>query len=213
MYRHTVCAIRVAFVVHRSLYDLVLHLRCAEKNLGKNEWGGYLYLYVILFIVVSSITGNSLVRNVLCYNVFMVAGYVFYRNLRRKYVCLLGLAAAVLLLVYQFCNIPFCPMQGHKFPPDFLFLTYGIMVLAVVSLLFSKVTLPNWRILRLWNEHGFNIYLFQNVPYTLVAVAIKHGLFTSSPWVQMFMSAASIFAISTVMFLLWGRLKANLAKL
>ena len=172
--------------------------------------GGYLCLCVTLFLVVSVVTGSSLVRNVLCYNVFMVAGYVFYRNLRRIYVCLIGLAASALLLAYHFFQIPFCPMQGHKFPPDLLFLTYGVFVLAVLSVLFSKVTLPNWHILRLWNKHGFNIYLFQNVPYTLVALSIRHGGFPSSPWVQMFMSIAVIFGISTAMAWVFERMKRNL---
>lgn len=140
---------------------------------------------------------------------FMVAGYVFYRKLRLKYVFILGVAAFVVLLVSHICRIPFCPMQGHKFPPDFLFLTYGILALAVLSILFSKVTLPSWHILRLWNEHGFSIYLYQNIPYTAVALALRHGLLTSSSWTQMLLSIASVFTISTTTFLIWGYLKTK----
>lgn len=160
--------------------------------------------------MVSNVTENLLVRNVLCYNVFMLAGYVYYRNARLKYVCFMGLTAFVLLGAFRFYHIPFCPMQGHKFPPDFVFFIYNLMVLAALSILFSKITLPNWRILRFWNEHGFSIYLFQNIPYTVVALAIRHGMFTSSSWIQMFLSIASIFVISTVMFMVWNRLKKSL---
>ncbi len=181
-----------------------------KRILTRMNRGGYLCLCAILFLVVSNITENLLIRNVLCYNVFMVAGYVYYRNARLKYVCFLGLTAFVLLVAFRFYHISFCPMQGHKFPPDVVFFAYNLLVFAALSILFSKITLPNWRILRFWNEHGFSIYLFQNIPYTVVALAIRHGMFTSSPWVQMFLSIASIFVISTVMFMVWNRLKKSL---
>lgn len=88
-----------------------------KRAIAKVGRGGYLCLCVFLFLAMSAITENSLVRNVLCYNVFMVSGYVFYRRLRLKYIFILGVAAFVVLLVYHVCHIPFCPMQGHKFPP------------------------------------------------------------------------------------------------
>ncbi len=124
-----------------------------------------------------------------------------------KHVFFCAMAALVLLVVYRICQIPFCPMQEHKFPPDFVFLTYGVMVLAALSMLFSRVTLPNWHILRLWNEQGFNIYLFQNIPYTAVAIAIRHTVFTSSTWVQIILSVIVIFCFSTVTFSVWRHCK------
>ncbi len=193
------------FIVPYMLLSCTFDLQ--KRILTKINRGGYLLLCVISFLVVSHVTENSLVRNVLCYNIFMVAGYVFYKNIRMKHVLFCAMAALVLLLVYRICQIPFCPMQEHKFPPDFVFLTYGVMVLAALSMLFSIVTLPNWHILRLWNEQGFNIYLFQNIPYTAVAIAIRHTAFTSSTWVQIILSVIVIFCFSTVTFSVWRHCK------
>lgn len=140
----------------------------------------------------------------------MVAGYAYYRKTSLKAIILLGSVALAFLLASRVCHINFCPMQGHKFPPDTVFLAYNTLVLAGLALLLRYVKLPNWRILRFWNRNGYNIYLYQNIPYTLVAFAISHGYASSNKWIQMAFSMIAIFCFCTLLFFVYQALKGFL---
>lgn len=167
-------------------------------------------LCIAVFLTIYEITDVELVRNVFCYNIFMVAGYAYYRKTSLKTIYLVGGFSLAFLLTSRVCHIHLCPMQEHKFPPDIVFLAYNMLLLAGLALLLRHVKLPNWRILRFWNKSGYNIYLYQNIPYTLMALAIKHGFAFSNRWVQMLFSMIVIFCFCTLLFFVCQVLKAFL---
>lgn len=132
--------------------------------------GLYLLLAVAVFIIVSLIplrTGNLEIKNIFVYNVFFLMGYFYYHRIPRKKL-LFAFPAAVLICVAGFLTEWFIPMQDHKFPADACFLLYGTCAVIVLSTLFSHVTLPYNAILKLWNERGYTIYLYQSVSHFLL---------------------------------------------
>lgn len=130
----------------------------------------YMAACFVLFLAVQAVTRYELLREVACYNVFMVAGYLYYRRASVVLRVAVGLCAAAAIVVYVALGGHFCPMQGHKFPPDWLFATYGVFALCVVSLLLGRIRIPANRFLEIWNVRGFNIYLYQSVVFVFVAI-------------------------------------------
>ena len=86
-------------------------------------------------------------------------------------------------------------MQGHKFPPDWLFVTYNLTILCFLSLVFGKLSIPSTNILRLWNTRGYTIYLYQSVVFTIV-----------NPLYKLIISKIDLLPIQWVIcaFLVWG---------
>lgn len=120
----------------------------------------------MIFLVVQYLSDNMLLRNIFCYNVFMVIGYCYYRQItRKKVIAALLVAIAILIGILYGADIAFTPMQDHKFPPDYLFLTYDFVVLCMLSLLFSRIKIPENRLVMLWNERGYTLYLYQSIVY------------------------------------------------
>ena len=125
----------------------------------------YLLVNILLFLLVWAVGCRlNIVRESLCYNVFVIVGYCYYKKITRRVLLFVTVIAALLvacLLLY----VPFCPMNGHKFPPDLLFLLYGLMMLGVLSLILGNVTMRSNKLVELWNKRGYNIYLYQNLIY------------------------------------------------
>ena len=73
---------------------------------------GYSLLCILAFIVVQKLTDNSLVRNVLCYNIFMVLGYCYYRQVKCNavFTAMLAFGAILVLMLVDIENLKFCPM-------------------------------------------------------------------------------------------------------
>ena len=130
----------------------------------------YFVACFLVFLAVQFVTRHELLREVACYNVFMVAGYLYYRRAGVVARVVVGLCAAAAIVAYVAMGGHFCPMQGHKFPPDWVFATYGIFALCAVSLLLGRIRIPANRFLEIWNVRGFNIYLYQSVVFVFVAI-------------------------------------------
>ena len=130
----------------------------------------YLVACFLFFVGVQAVTRYELLREVACYNVFMVAGYLYYRRASVVLRVAVGLCAAAAIVVYVALGGNFCPMQGHKFPPDWLFATYGVFALCMVSLVLGRIKIPSNRFLEIWNVRGYNIYLYQSVVFVFVAI-------------------------------------------
>lgn len=123
-------------------------------------------LCVVIFLLVQKLSDNMLVRNVFCYNIFMVVGYAYYKLISRKMILIvMGISFAIMTILLSSTDMSFTPMQDHKFPPDFLFVVYNMIVLCLFSLLFSKVRIPNIKLVQLWNERGYTLYLYQSIVY------------------------------------------------
>lgn len=99
----------------------------------------------------------------------MVIGYCYYKNCRRSLIITAAIISLIAILVMLFVyDMDFCAMQGHKFPPDVFFLTYGIFALCILSLFFGSIKIPQTKLLNLWHERGYTIYLYQSIVFFFV---------------------------------------------
>ena len=146
-----------------------------QRILGKIKPALYLAINILLFILIQALTTNGLTRHVFCYNIFMLAGYCYYKKINKKQIIIILLAALVCLLTTTcIAGVPFTPMQQHKFPADALFLFYTTFALCVLSLLFGYIKLPYKGILALWNKRGYTIYLYQSIVFFAVSLVIPY---------------------------------------
>lgn len=191
------------YMTHLWFLPLYLVLSCTFPLQVKlmNHINRHVYqaTCVILFLLAQGFTQISFLRELLCYNVFLVAGYLYYKRDNEAITAIIGVGAAALLLANEFLlGGHFCPIQGHKFPPDWIYFTYNVMMLCLLSLLFRRVTLPYNKIFRIWNERGYTIYLYQSFALWIVYGIHQTGIFDSSLlWVNFLVDAILIFFIST----------------
>ena len=165
----------------------------------------YFTVCLLVFLVAQAVTGINLIRQVLGYNVFMVAGYLFYRRISNGGIALVCLAALAALLGGVFWGgADFFPMQGHKFPPDWIFVLYGLLVLCLLSLVLGNVKLKSNRLLKLWSERGYHIYLYQSVVFAIMEILRTNTLIgmPGSPLVRALVDAVIVFLLSTGLSLL-----------
>lgn len=150
----------------------VLH----QKALAKVKHTPYLIANIIAFILIQHLSKDELLRHIFCYNIFMLAGYCYYRKLSKIQILgiLLTTAAGTLALHYL-ADIRFTPMQDHKFPADIMFLCYTTAALCFLSLIFSYIKIPYKGMLATWNSRGYTIYLWQNIVF-FAAGGISYGL-------------------------------------
>lgn len=171
-----------------------------KKILLNVNRGGYLCICTLMFISADIFTSSELLRTLLFYNIFMVMGFCYYKDCKEHIVMLTGFVSAVfvLLLIYVF-HIDFCPMQSHKFPPDTLFLFYNISIICILSIIMKRITIPEWKILRIWNERGYTLYLYQSIVF-FVVYGIHLAIVKKIPSViaQAIICSSLIFVISTV---------------
>lgn len=132
-----------------------------------NRWI-YIIIAIVLFLLVRSITTSIILNNIFCYNIFMIMGYLFYKNINNYYICLIGGISLCMLAIYVATGGWITPMQYHKSPPDHVFLLYNIFTLCTLSILFSRLSIPDIKILQLWNVRGYTIYLYQNIIFFLI---------------------------------------------
>ena len=132
-----------------------------------NRWV-YVLLCIVLFSISQAFEIHHFFTTLLGYNIFIVVGYLFYRRIKTWQVIVVCFFAIVTLIAYILPTGDFCPMQNHKFPPDWLFVTYNIIILCLLSLMLERLTFPSTKVFRLWNTRGYTIYLYQSVVFTLV---------------------------------------------
>lgn len=72
-------------------------------------------------------------------------------------------------------------MQAHKFPPDLIFMMYGVAVLAGLGIVFTYVKLPYMKVLGIWNKRGYTLYLWQNYFFAVVAILAGKAQATLHP--------------------------------
>lgn len=144
---------------------------------------------------------NGLIRILVAYNIFYMAGYLFYKNLELRKIVSVGVLLLLILLWMVFDNtIYVVPMQSHKEQVDFVFVIYGLFALLLLSLLFRKVSVKPYKILSLWNERGYTIYLYQNLVYfAFFPIFLKWISKWESVWLQFTICSASIFIMSTLL--------------
>jgi hypothetical protein len=151
---------------------------------------------VVVFGLLCLFDGPQLLKMIVCYNIFTIMGYLYYKRITYRMIVLMFIFSVVLLLgALWIFNIQMIPMQSHKFPPDVVFLLYNTAVLCLLSLIFSKVRLrSNW-LLELWNDRGYTIYLYQNL-VIFVLFLIKENLFYLIPSLNLQLIICLVFTLS-----------------
>lgn len=163
-----------------------------------NRWI-YISFAFILFLTIQLTISNLLINHIFFYNIFMIIGYLFYKQINMWQVFITGGIALAILVVYFLCGGWVIPMQCHKFPPDYVFLSYNLFVLCILSLIFNKISIPNLNIFHLWNTRGYTIYLYQNIIFFLVYpfyIEINNKI--PNRIVQWGICAIIIFVLSTI---------------
>ncbi len=203
------------YVYHLWFIPVYLILTCTfpfqTSLLQKvNRWY-YAAFSIALFILVVLLTDNRFLRNVFCYNVFLVGGYLFYKKMELRHVLLVGATALVVVLVYLYQFGDFIPMHNHKFPADLLFLSYNIVVLCLFSLILGRIQLPNLRIFQIWNKHGYSIYLYHSFVLFIVFIflVLLFQLFESRI-IQLICCIPLMFVLSTAFSFLTYKLESNI---
>lgn len=171
-------------------------VRLMEKT---GRWP-YIAACLLLFLAVRLLTDQPLLLQVLAYNVFMVAGFLFYRRMNSLAMLLCGtVALAVVLLGVLVWGTPFTPMQAHKFPPDWLYVAYNILALCVLALVLGRIRLPGNRILSLWNVRGYNIYLYQSVAFAVIELLRRYApVCFPHPLLRAVVDGVMVFVLLTV---------------
>lgn len=170
---------QMPFIWHLWFIPCYLILSCTfplqVKLMSRSNRWAYLAGCLTLFLMAQALTGSSLLRQGLAYNIFMVAGYLLYRKVKVGTIALTGAVSLAAVLVYVFVlGGNFCPMQARKFPPDWLFVVYNLFVLCLLSLVFSHISMKDNGIFRLWSQRGYNIYLYQSVVFAAVYFLRQH---------------------------------------
>lgn len=190
------CVWHLWFILPYLILSCTFELQ--KKVLARVNKGGYCIICIIAFTIISAITHNFLLRYIFCYNIFMVIGFCYYKNIKAKWIVTVGVISA-LIVAFLYCEgVAFCPMQNHKFPPDFLFVAYNLTILCATSLLFSRIVIPEFKILQLWNERGYTLYLYQSIVF-FVVFAIHLAVINKIPnnFIQAVLCIIIMFFLST----------------
>ena len=185
-----------------------------KRILQKVNGGGYLCLCIMLFIAADLWPLTGLLRTILFYNIFMVMGFCYYKNCKEQMVTLTGIvSAAVVLIMVNIFHVDFCPMQSHKFPPDTLFLFYNVFAICVLSLIMKRVNIPEWKVLRIWNERGYTLYLYQSIVFFVVfGVHLAIVKKIPSAIVQAIICSTLMFVLSTAVSCFTYVLELNIVR-
>jgi len=172
-----------------------------------NRWT-YLTIYFILLLLtqplweIHSCRALSIIRESVYYNFFFMAGYLTYkRTTRRQSFIIMLIAASVLTAFMSQTLMPDAPfsMQNHKFPPDCLFVSYGILMICLFSIILSNIVIPYNKMLDYWNKNGYTLYLWQNFSFCILALLyskLSLGFLTQYPIIDFIMAAILIFLFS-----------------
>lgn len=184
-----------------------------------NRW------YYMLFLLVTSLLSTFLpteyfsdpdknmaimiIREIVIYNFFLMAGYLFYRKTGFRQILtilIISLTTTVILLAVTEVKT----MQEHKFPPDMLFLSFGLTALCLLSLILGNIKLPSNKLIRFWNKDGYTIYIWQSVFFLLfsdILERISPDLQLTATPLNFAIGAISIFILATVVGYFFARIE------
>lgn len=143
------------------------------KKLNGRKWV-YFTLCVSIWGIVSILIRlypikhniSQIITQILIYNIFYMAGYLFYKWFKLRTIMWMALIAIAFLYILTGGDIS--EMNSHKFSQDHIFLTFGFVALLVFSIIFSFVRVGNssTKLFRFgldrWNKYGYTFYLWQS---------------------------------------------------
>ena len=161
----------------------------------------YSLLCLTVFLIVQFLTDNLHIRNIFCYNLFLIIGYCFYKKVKRYIILIAGslfCATFVVISKVVYGNLGgVIPLQSHKFPPDLFFILYGLTVICIMSLLFGRIKIPNCWILNLWNKRGYSLYLYQSFVFYLIMPLYSFILHFPFALLRIILCMILVFTLST----------------
>lgn len=153
-------------------------------------------------------------RTMAAYNIFMVAGYLFFRRLSFKYLSIYAVLLALLVGFLMIYGYTFTPMQDNKIELNPLFVAYGLFALCVLGILLHKINIPACKVFEVFNKRGYTIYLYQNIAfcfiYPLHLVLVSK---LSSNLLQFLICSVIVFVISYAMSFITYRFEFGIMKL
>lgn len=190
-----------------STYLVVTCLLPIEKYLSR--WIPLLWQLIINILLFAAIQPLHLpmeIDGMVCYNIFFLLGYLFYKKLSVK-----NLAAAAflptILSIYGFLSGAVIPMQDHKFPADLWFLCFGFTAICWWSILYTLLErrerivklLGSIKLIQLWNKCGYTIYIYQSISAFLVFMITRSWIDMLPHFLELIVYALITFAVATLM--------------
>ena len=165
------------FICPYLLISCSFDLQCALLN--KVHCGVYLTGCFAVFLL-SQCFDIEIFKTLSGYNLFFMSGYCLYKELSMKSVVCIGLLSCCALICRVVFGGDFTPMQEHKFPPDILFILYGIFTISILSILLTYIKIPMCKIFTPWVKYGYEIYLYQNFFFIVLVKMLRFPLFEGS---------------------------------
>lgn len=192
---HTPYASHLWFIIPYLVLTCTFGLQ--QKARDYLSRGGYFSLCLIVFCL-SAWAGRF--TTITAYNLFFVAGWLFYKQLSWRTIYVLALLCTLVMSGSLLGSSTFCPMQAHKFPPDYVFVAYGFFSICLCSIVFGHCRIPSSPLLKRWNQAGYTIYLYQNLVYTAWSLCFYHWeILHGHRWIGGIASSLAIFVGSTLL--------------
>ena len=171
-----------------------------QRIMDRISYRWYMLILIIVFALWKAtkiISPETIIENVLSYNIFYILGYVAYKKIRHGYIIAIISTIVWIYLIYSGIATPF---GEHKFPSDIIFVIYSLSSLVVISFVVSRISIKYNHILRIWNERGYTIYLYQSVTHFIVYKIIGRIQILSDNDILLFIiSAIMVFILATAL--------------
>lgn len=201
----------VPFMIHLwfILPYLIVSCSFAIQQKWANKLNRWKYMVILLVLCCLSTALTPInptiakpIREAIFYNFFFMAGYLFYKRISFKTLLNLTILTGIIVAIsiYKEWTIKgYFSMQIHKFPPDLIFISFGIFSIGLLALFFGNFTIPQNRLLNHWNKYGYTIYLWQNFSFFIYTIIYRYcGLkfLENYPIIDFFAATFGIFIIS-----------------
>ena len=130
-------------------------------------------VYIILYVFSSVIPYGSILAMIACYNVFFMAGYLFYRKITLSPMIAVGVLAIVSCVILQYAGFHMEELNSYKWSAAPLYVAYNGLVIVTLGLIFTFIKLPSNKLLRLWNKNGYTIYIYQGLIFFAIGNWVK----------------------------------------
>lgn len=159
----------------------------------------YLVAITIIFMIIYYADINhSTALHILCYNIFFILGYVSYHKWKINKAVLIG-GGSLLVFGALFHTGTLTCMQSLKFPPHPIFILFGLGWVSILCATFPLLKLNYSPILKIWNKHGYTLYLYQSIPLALYTFFPQCRKLTDSGIGSLLIVAVSLFLINTAL--------------
>lgn len=155
-------------------------------------------LIIVTIILVLSILDYShlyvySLRNVLCYTIFVLLGFFYKEKHRNLYIVPLVIISFVCMMLLIRSGAYSTIMQVNKFPPNLLFVSFGICIVGLICLIVSKISVPKICVLERWNKYGMEIYLYQNYAFMLISLLVVPVIKDMPIFIQLVITSSLLF--------------------